>query len=176
MSIKALLGLVGVALALIALAFYQGGLPLATKGLAVGGKNFITLLPLVIVAFVIAGLATVIASAGSIKKWLGEGSGWKGLLLGGLGGAILPGGPYVFYPVAISLRKSGAGLGTLVSFIAGKNLWSLGRVPLELALLGTKLTLVRWLVTLVFPPVMGFMAQAIFSKTSLNVTKKDGRQ
>ena len=172
---KALLALAGVALALMALAFYQGGLPLVSKGLGVGGKNFITLLPLVITAFIIAGLATVIATAGSIKNWLGEESGWKGLLLGGLGGAIIPGGPYVFYPVAISLRKSGASLGTLVSFIAGKNLWSLGTVPLELAILGARLTLVRWVVTLVFPPVMGFIAQATFSKTRLNVAKKDAR-
>lgn len=173
MSKRALLGLIGLALAMMALAFYQGGLPLLSKGMAAGGKNFIKLIPMVMLAFIVAGLTTVLASAISIKKWLGEESGWKGLLLGGLGGAIIPGGPYVFYPLAMSLRESGASLGTLVSFIGGKNLWSLGRIPLELALLGTKLTLVRWAVTLFFPPVMGFIAQSIFSRTRLNVTRKD---
>ena len=60
------------------------------------------------------------------------------------------------------LLKSGAGLGVLIAFIAAKNLWSVSRLPLEFALLGPHLTLVRYALTLFIPPLMGYLADIVF--------------
>jgi len=64
--------------------------------------------------------------------------------------------------VAAVLLKSGAGLGVLVAFITAKNLWSITRLPLEFALLGPHLTIIRFLMTLFIPPLVGVLAQLLF--------------
>jgi uncharacterized membrane protein YraQ (UPF0718 family) len=74
----------------------------------------------------------------------------------------MPGGPYVYFPIAAVLLKTGAGLGPLVAFVSAKNLWSISRLPLEVALLGSQLTLTRFMVTLILPPLMGFLAEKLF--------------
>ena len=56
--------------------------------------------------------------------------GWKGIGLACLAGAMIPGGPYVYYPIAAVMLHNGAGLGVLVAFVVAKNLWSVSRLPL----------------------------------------------
>jgi len=103
---------------------------------------------------------------------LGEATGWKGIWLACLAGALMPGGPYVYYPIAAVLLHNGAGLGALVAFVAAKNLWSVSRLPLEVALLGPKLTLVRFLGTLVIPPLIGALAQTLFGRYQERIRKE----
>jgi uncharacterized membrane protein YraQ (UPF0718 family) len=71
----------------------------------------------------------------------------------------------VYYPIAGSLLGSGAGVGVLVAFVTAKNLWSITRLPYEFALLGSYLTLLRFGLTLVVPPLLGFAAEALFGRT-----------
>ena len=99
-----------------------------------------------------------------VTRWLGSESGWKGLALACLGGALIPGGPYVYYPIAGALLQTGAGLGVLVAFVIAKNLWSISRIPMELALLGPELTFVRYGITFIIPPLMGFLAETLFGR------------
>jgi len=70
----------------------------------------------------------------------------------------------VYYPIAGSLLKSGAGLGVLIAFVSAKNLWSVTRLPYEFALLGPKLTLLRFSFTFIIPPLLGFGAEALFGR------------
>ena len=156
--------LAAVALALAGVAFYQGGPEMLLEGLVGGIETLISVIPLLVAAFIIAGLAQVLITQDMVNRWLGSASGWRGILLGCLGGALLPGGPYVYYPIAAVLLKAGASLGVLVAFVTGKNLWSVTRIPLEIALLGPHLTLVRIAVTLAMPPLLGFLAEALFGK------------
>ncbi len=157
-------GLVVVALALAGVAWRQGGANLALDGLISGARTLLNVTPLLIAAFVVAGLAQVLVSRQMIDRWLGAGSGWRGIMLACLGGALIPGGPYVYYPIAGAFLQAGAGLGVLTAFVYAKNLWSLSRLPLEFALLGIRLTLTRYALTLVVPPVLGFLAEALFGR------------
>ena len=90
-----------------------------------------------------------------VTRWLGEGAGWKGPFLGTLMGALVPGGPFFFYPLMATLIVSGANIGTMISFVAAKTLWYVGRVPIEIAFVGVKTTLVRILITFAIPIVAG---------------------
>jgi uncharacterized membrane protein YraQ (UPF0718 family) len=45
-------------------------------------------------AFLIAGLIQVLLTQEKVAYWLGEGSGWRGILLACISGALIPGGPY----------------------------------------------------------------------------------
>jgi uncharacterized membrane protein YraQ (UPF0718 family) len=125
---------------------------------------FVQVVPLLLAAFLIAGLIQVLISREVVTRWLGAGSGWRGLALACLGGGLIPGGPYVYFPIAAALLKAGAGLGVLVAFVSAKNIWSLTRLPLEFALLGPRLTAIRLVVTFIIPPLSGILAEALFGR------------
>jgi len=158
------LALLLIALALAGVAWSKGGPSLAITGVLGGLQTLVSVIPLLIAAFLIAGLTQVLFPAEIIEKWLGTGSGWRGLLLAGLAGGLIPGGPYVYYPIAGGLLKAGAGIGVLVSFISAKNLWSISRLPFEFALLGPRLTLIRYALTFVVPPLLGALAELLFGR------------
>lgn len=156
---------------LLAVAIFLAGLTLMLKGseailagLSTGLNIFISVVPLLIAAFLVAGLVQVLATKELVTKWLGTATGWKGIALACVGGALMPGGPYVYYPIAAVLLQTGAGLGPLVAFVSAKNLWSISRLPLEMALLGSQLTFTRFAVTLVIPPLLGFVAERLFGR------------
>ncbi len=153
-----------VALALAGLAWWRGGPDLALAGLVNGSKTLFSVVPLLIAAFLIAGLIQTLVTRETVARWLGAGAGWRGIALACLGGALIPGGPYVYYPISAALLKAGAGLGVLVAFVTAKNLWSLSRLPLEFALLGPRLTLIRLAATLLLPPLLGFLAESLFGQ------------
>ena len=156
--------LVLVTLALAGLAWWRGGPELALAGLVDGGRTLLTVVPLLIAAFIIAGLIQTMVTREVVTRWLGAGTGWRGIALAYLGGALMPGGPYVYYPIAAALLQAGAGLGVLVAFITAKNLWTVTRLPLEFALLGPRLTIVRFVVTLLIPPLLGLLAELFFGR------------
>lgn len=149
------------ALILAGAAWQRGGAPLAVAGLIRGGETLLNVMLLLVAAFLVAGLAQALLTREVVTRWLGARSGWRGILLASLGGALMPGGPYVYYPIAAVMFQAGAGLGVLVAFVTAKNLWSLTRLPLEFALLGAQLTVTRFVATLVFPPIMGLLAEAL---------------
>jgi uncharacterized membrane protein YraQ (UPF0718 family) len=154
---------------LFAVAIVLAGVTWALKGpeailagLSTGTNIFISVVPLLIAAFLVAGLVQTLATKELVTKWLGTATGWKGIALACLAGGLMPGGPYVYFPIAAVLLQTGAGLGPLVAFVSAKNLWSISRLPLEVALLGSQLTLTRFMVTLILPPLMGFLAEKLF--------------
>ncbi len=151
-----------IALALAGLAWRQGGVALVLAGLMAGGETLFSVTILLLAAFLVAGLIQVLVTREMVTRWLGAGAGWRGILLACLGGALMPGGPYVYYPIAAALMNAGASLGVLVAFVTAKNLWTLSRLPLEFALLGPNLTVIRFAITLVMPPLLGFAAEALF--------------
>jgi uncharacterized membrane protein YraQ (UPF0718 family) len=153
-----------VAITLAILAWSKGGSSLTLVGIINGLQTFISVIPLLIAAFLIAGLTQVLIPAHVIERWLGSGSGWRGLLVASLAGGLIPGGPYVYYPIAGGLLKAGAGIGVLVAFISAKNLWSISRLPFEFALLGPQLTLIRYALTFIIPPLLGALAETLFGR------------
>jgi uncharacterized membrane protein YraQ (UPF0718 family) len=156
--------LILVALILAAVAWIRGGSALALRGVKLGGETLLSVTPILIAAFLVAGLTQILISKEMVERWLSASSGWRGILIACFAGALIPGGPYVYYPIAGSLLSSGAGLGALIAFITAKNLWSVSRLPYEFALLGSDLTITRYLFTLMVPPLLGFLVEALFGR------------
>ena len=152
-----------ITLLLAGLDYYRGGTDLILKGLQGGGLMLLEVVPLLLVAFLMTGLIQVMISKEFIKKWLGDEAGIKAILLGALAGALIPGGPYVSYPIAASFFIGGAEIGTVMSFLAAKNVWTFTRLPMEFALLGTKITVVRYIITVLFPILVGVLGNLLFS-------------
>lgn len=166
--------LIGMAVAVIILAWItvsRSGFPLLLQGLSLGGIMALKVLPLLGLAVLVAGFIPLVIKKEIVSKWLGKGSGLKGLFLGGLAGALVPGGPYVYFPLAATLMLSGAEVGTAIAFVTAKNLWTLSRLPMEVALIGPEITAIRYLVTLVFPILLGLGANVFFSRATPWITE-----
>lgn len=130
-------------------------------GLKLGSKLLLQVIPILVFAFIVAGMMQALIPKEQISKWIGSESGMKGIFLGTVAGAFMPGGPYVSLPVAATLVHSGAGIGTMVAFLTGWSLWAFARLPIEIGVLGWKLTLIRFLSTFLLAPLAGIIANSI---------------
>ncbi|MBA7485673.1 hypothetical protein ES707_21223 [subsurface metagenome] len=127
----------------------------------------IQIVPLLIFAFIIAGMIQVIIPYELISRWIGTESGFRGILIGTVAGGLAPGGPYISLPIAVGLLRTGASIGTMVAFLTGWSLWAVARLPMEVGIMGWKFTLIRLACTFFFPPIAGLIANRFFSGASV---------
>ena len=132
------------------------------KGLSEGWYMLYTVIPLLMASFMVAGMVQILVPREFIAKWLSDEAGLRGIFIGCFAGALTPGGPFVSYPIVASLYKAGAGIGTIVAFVTAWSLWGVSRLPLEISLVGVKVTFIRLFSTLIFPPTAGIIARIIF--------------
>jgi uncharacterized protein len=135
---------------------------LALAGIKMAGTTLWNNLILLIAGFLIAGLMQVLLPKQLIAAWLGEAAGIKAVLIGCAAGGLIPGSPYVVFPIVAGFYQSGAGLGAMIGFVTAWSLWSLSRLPVEMALISPKAALIRYGITFIVPPVAGFLAHAIW--------------
>jgi uncharacterized membrane protein YraQ (UPF0718 family) len=149
--------LVIVAAILLAIAFYRGrDLPMA--GLMAAGRTLWRNLPILLLGFLIAGLVQLLVPQELISRWLGTQSGVKGVLLSCLVGGLVPGSPYAIFPLVAGFYRAGAGLGAVVGFVSAWSLWSVSRLPIEMALIDPNAALIRFGITFIVPPIAGLIA------------------
>jgi uncharacterized membrane protein YraQ (UPF0718 family) len=150
-----------VAIALLTIGYLKGQ-GQHILGVRSGMVMIVEILPLLMFAFIIAGMLQALLSHEAIAQWIGAESGMRGILIGSLAGGFCPGGPFVSLPIAAGLLRSGASAGTMVAFLTGWSIWAVSRLPLEVGVLGWKLTLIRLASTAFFPPFAGLIAQMLF--------------
>lgn len=129
------------------------------NGLKQASAMTIQIIPLLVLALIVAGMVQVLLPHDIISKWIGKESGIRGILIGTVAGAFTPGGPYVSMPLVAGLLRSGASMGTLVAYMTGWSLWAISRLPMEIGILGIRFTLIRFISVLILPPIAGFLAQ-----------------
>lgn len=113
--------------------------------------------------FLLAGLIDVLVPAALVTRWMGSERLGQGLLAGWGMGLIMPGGPYLVFPVAAKLLDSGAAPGALIAFLTAKTLVSPVRMlTYEAPLLGWPLTLARFIPGVLLPPVLGWLGQWLY--------------
>ena len=113
--------LVAIAVILLVIALLRDR-QLALDGINVAGKTMWTNLPTLLASLLIAGLVQVLIPKEIITTWLGPQAGIKSVFIGSLVGGLVPGSPYVVFPIVASLYKAGAGLGAVIGFVTA---WSL---------------------------------------------------
>lgn len=133
-------------------------------GLLAGAESFYSLLPLLIGVFIVVGLSDYLIPKELVARWLGGSSGFRGLLIASALGAVTPGGPFVSFPLVASLYKAGAAIGPVVAFVTAWSLLALSRLPLEIGLVGLRLTMIRLVSSLIFPPLAGLIASVLFKQ------------
>ena len=132
------------------------------RGMVQGWQTLRRTWVLLLLAFLIVGYVDVLSPERLVQAWIGPGSGWAGLLLAELVGIILPGGPYVVFPLIAVLYQAGAGIGPAVTMIASWATLALLSVTFELPFMGWRFTAVRWGLGLIFPLLVGAAATLLF--------------
>lgn len=101
-----------------------------------------------------------------ILKWIGRESGYAGVWIGALAGTLMPGGPYVMFPIIGGLYQGGASAGPLMAFVTSWSVISFNRLLVwEIPMLGTQIALVRFAVSIFFPPVVGFLCNLVLYRS-----------
>lgn len=151
----------GLALILLGIGYHRG------EGQHIAGLKFalrvtVEILPLLVFAFIVAGMVEALVPRELLSRWVGEQAGLKGILLATLAGGLCPGGPYVSLPIVAGLLRSGASVGVVVAFLTSWSLWAVSRLPMEVGILGWRVTLIRVASTFFFPPIAGLIARWAF--------------
>ena len=108
--------LIGVALILGLLAYLKDpSLPLigARNGLSFLG----TVLPRLIPALLVAGLAQVLIPQEVVSRYFGRTAGMKAIVFASFAGVLTPGGPMVSVPFMVAAANSGVAMGPLVAYM-----------------------------------------------------------
>ena len=123
---------------------------------------FLFLVPRMLGGMLIAGLVQVVLPPEVVAKWVGAESGFRGLLIATVVGALTPGGPMTSFPIVVAFYMSGADRGALVAYITAWSLIGFQRFMIwELPLLGPEVALYRVLSVFWMPVLAGFIARRL---------------
>ncbi|MEA3349272.1 MAG: permease [Chloroflexota bacterium] len=117
---------------------------------------------LLVIAFIIVGYVNILSPTNLVQELIGPKAGWKGLFLAEGIGMLLPGGPYVVFPLIAVLHKAGAGLSAVVALITSWATQSLLTITFELPFMGWRFTAIRWGLGLGIPILAGAVVQLVF--------------
>ena len=130
------------AVVLLFIGYYRGEAQ-HIQGVKAGFTMLVEILPMLLFAFIVAGMVQVLLPQEAIARWVGVESGLRGILIGSVAGGLTPGGPFVSLPLAAGLLRSGASAGTMVAYLTAWSLWAVNRLPMEVGILGWRFTLIR---------------------------------
>ena len=137
------------------------GLPL--EGLRTSARLLQSVWLELAIGFLVAGMVDVLIPAATLTRWLGGEALGRGIPAGWAIGLLLPGGPYLAFPVVAGLFAKGAAPGALIALISAKTLLSPVRaLTYEAPLLGWPLTAARLLPALLVPPLLGLVGEVLF--------------
>jgi uncharacterized membrane protein YraQ (UPF0718 family) len=120
----------------------------------------LSIAPMIAVGLYLGGLARELADPNKVAPQLGTRSGWYGLALASLLGAVTPGGPFAAFPIVYALFLAGADIGAVIAYLTGWSLLALHRVIIwEIPLLGAEFSAVRVAACLPLPILAGWLAR-----------------
>jgi uncharacterized membrane protein YraQ (UPF0718 family) len=150
-------------IAIVLLGFsWRAGKETLIKGLDLSWKTTRQNALLIFLAFIIVGYVNLLSPEDLVTAWIGPNSGWRGILSSELLGTLLPGGPYVVFPIIDILAQAGAGLAPIITLITSWSTLSLLTVSFELPFMGWRFTAIRWSSSLLIPLFAGLVAALIW--------------
>lgn len=121
-------------------------------------------LPILAVAIPAAGFLAELVPERFAATLFGAGTGLLGHLAATVTGALLPGGPFVAFPVVLALWQAGAGSAQMVTLISAWSILGLHRaIVWEAPLLGWRFVALRLAASAWLPPLSGIAAEAILA-------------
>jgi uncharacterized membrane protein YraQ (UPF0718 family) len=131
-------------------------------GVGYAKEQLLIILPRLPISFFAAGFIAELLPKDQIGPLIGAGSGFTGIVIAALFGALIPSGPIVSFPIAIALAKLGAGTPQLVAFIAAWSCYMIQRLLMwEIPLMGWGFAWRRMVASLPLPFLCGLLAAGL---------------
>ncbi len=126
--------------------------------------NAITIAGVLPPIFILIGLLDVWVPKEVMIKYMGEKSGFRGLLFAFILGSMAAGPLYVAFPVAAILLKKGARIGYVIFFLST---WTVGKIPLllfEISSLGATFTAIHFFTMITLFLIGSFLIEKLLSR------------
>lgn len=149
-----------IAAALLSVAWHRGD-GAHVEAVKRAWQEFIWLLPRLAVGVIASGFLARLLPESVVAAHLGPDSGWIGLLIGAVAGALTPGGPVVGFSIGAAALKAGAGLPQIIAYVTAWSLISFNRVLLwEMPIMPRRFMWMRIAVSSPLPVIAGALVMA----------------
>ena len=120
-------------------------------------KAFENILPQFLVVLLLVGVLLAVLNTEVISRIIGSGSGWLGVSLAAIVGAItlIPG--FVAFPMTSMLLQGGAGYMQIGAFVSTLMMVGVVTMPVEIKYFGKKLTILRNVIAFIFSFVVAYI-------------------
>jgi uncharacterized membrane protein YraQ (UPF0718 family) len=127
------------------------------KALKKAWKSFENILPQFLGVIMLVGILLAVFNAELISKIIGTQSGWFGVVLSAIVGAItlIPG--FVAFPTAAMLLQNGAGYMQIGAFVSTLMMVGVVTAPVEIKYFGKRLTVARNVLAFLFSFIVAFV-------------------
>jgi len=123
---------------------------------------FVNMMPNMLAGCLVGAFIALLLPREMVNRWIGAESGFSGLLIAAVAGAILPGGPFTIYPIAATLAIMGADAGAIVALIVSWCLLGYSRALIwELPFFGVDFVGWRVLLAVPLPFIAGMLARPV---------------
>jgi uncharacterized membrane protein YraQ (UPF0718 family) len=123
---------------------------------------FANMMPNVLAGCLVGAFIALLLPREMVNRWVGAESGFSGLLIATVAGAIVPGGPFTVFPIATALSILGADAGAIVALIVSWSLLGYSRALIwELPFFGVDFVAWRVLLAVPLPFIAGYLARPI---------------
>ena len=154
--------LLWVLVAVLALTAAVRSKALFREGAKEGSRDFVLLLPRIMIGVVGSGYIAAIMPQNMITTWIGPKSGILGIIIATLAGAITPGGAVVGFSVGAAALKGGGGAPQVIAYTTAWSLYALTRlINWEVAMMPARVVWLRAAVSIPLPFLAGIGAMLI---------------
>ena len=151
-------------------------LSLGLKALSIAGSSFKEMLMVIPPVFILLGLLDVWVPKEIMMRYMGDGSGIKGIILSILLGSAAAGPLYGAFPVAAVFMKKGVKFSNILIFIGA---WSTTKIPMflfELSALGTAFAVTRLLVDIPGIIIIAYALKALIPKEEVEMLYRNAEK
>ena len=132
------------------------------EGAFEGGRDFLVLIPRVMIGVVGSGYIAAIMPQDVIADWIGPNSGVIGILIATIIGAATPGGAVVGFAIGAAALKSGAGAPQVIAYSTAWSLYTIQRLlNWEIHMMAPRFVWMRAAVSFPLPILAGLGALLI---------------
>jgi uncharacterized membrane protein YraQ (UPF0718 family) len=132
------------------------------EGAYEGGRDFVVLIPRVLIGVIGSGYIAAVMPQDLITTWIGPGSGVRGIVIAALFGAATPGGAVVGFAVGAAALKGGAGAPQVIAYTTAWSLYTIQRLfNWEIHMMAPRVVWLRAAVSIPLPILAGIAAMLI---------------
>ena len=132
------------------------------EGAYEGGRDFVVLIPRVLIGVIGSGYIAAVMPQDLITTWIGPGSGVLGIVIAALCGAATPGGAVVGFAVGAAALNGGAGAPQVIAYTTAWSLYTIQRLfNWEIHMMAPRVVWLRAAVSVPLPILAGIAAMLI---------------